>query len=241
MLTARKLRRVFGSTLALDDVDCSVEPGRLTAIIGPSGSGKSTLLRAVSLIDPPDKGTIELEGKQYQFPADRKSFTPPWPRLTVVFQQFFLWPHLTLRQNILLPIHRRAIPDVEDKLAYLIRTFEMSAFIDRYPNETSQGQRQRAALARAFLLEPGYILLDEVTSALDIETVAAVLDHLRMLRAQGIGLLLITHALGFVQECADYVIFLDGGKVLESGGKEILANPANARFKRFVELLQRST
>ena len=241
MLIGRKLSKHFGSTVALDGVDCIVEPGRLTAIIGPSGSGKSTLLRALSLIDPPDSGQIELDGKSYTFPADRLTFEPPWPRLTVVFQQFFLWPHLTLRENILLPIRRRKISGAEGKLQTLLATFDMAGFINRYPNETSQGQRQRAALARAFLLEPAYILLDEVTSSLDVESVAAVLEHLRVLCAEGIGLLLITHTLGFLQQSADYVIFLDSGRTLESGGKEILEKPQHPRFKRFVSLLQRAT
>jgi ABC-type polar amino acid transport system ATPase subunit len=241
LLVASNLKKHFGSTVALDGVDCTVEPGRLTAIIGPSGSGKSTLLRALSLIDPPDSGQIELDGKTYNFPEDRLSWEPPWPRLTVVFQQLFLWPHLTLRENILLPIRRRRILDAEGKLDRLLTTFNMAGFIDRYPNETSQGQRQRAALARAFLLEPAYILLDEVTSSLDVESVAAVLDHLSMLRREGIGLLLITHALGFLQQSADYIGFLDGGRTLEWGGKEILENPEHPRFKRFVGLVQRAT
>ncbi len=213
----------------------------MTAIIGPSGSGKSTLLRALSLIDPPDRGSIELDGAFYRFPH-RGKLNPPWPRLTVVFQQFFLWPHLTLRENILLPVRRqRGIRDVDAKLEMLVSMFEMGRFVDRYPNQTSHGQRQRAALARAFLLEPAYILLDEVTSSLDVESVAAVLDHLEVLRSEGIGLFLITHALSFVKQCADRVLFLEGGRVLESGGKGILDNPEHPRFKRFVELLERAT
>ena len=241
MIEAKNLTKIFGERAVLDGIDCSVEPGRITVIIGPSGGGKSTLLRALALVDPPHSGFIRIDEKEYTFPLENGvRVEPPWPRLTVVFQQLFLWPHLTLRQNILLPTRRRQIPDLGDKLEQITQAFGMELFLDRYPNETSQGQRQRAALARAFLLEPDYLLLDEVTSALDVESIAAVLDHLGLLRARGVGLLLVTHLLGFARRMADSVMFLDGGKTLEAGGKGILENPINPKLRRFIELVESS-
>ena len=132
------------------------------------------------------------------------------------------------------------MPEPDKRLEALAEAFNMTAFLDRHPNETSHGQRQRAALARALLLEPAYLLLDEVTSALDVESIAAVTEHLTWLRARGVGILLVTHLLGFARRSADTVLFLDSGQVLESGGKEILERPVHPKMQRFMGLLQRA-
>lgn len=240
MLAGKGLKKSFGVTVAVDDVNCSVEAGKITAVVGPSGSGKTTLLRMLSLIDHPEAGSVQLDGREYSFPLGADRIVPPWPRVTVVFQQLFLWPHLTLRENILLPAQRRGIGQSGQKLDELVTAFQMSEFIDRYPNETSHGQRQRAALARGLMLEPAYILLDEVTSALDVESIAAVIEHLTALRARGMGIFLITHLLGFARRSADHVLFLDSGRVLESGGKEILDRPTHPKLQRFIGLIERA-
>jgi ABC-type polar amino acid transport system ATPase subunit len=239
VLVGRNLTKRFGSTLALDDVECVVEPGKITAIIGPSGSGKSTLLRALSLIDPPDSGTVAIDEELYRYPLDPSEVPPsPWPRVTVVFQQLFLWPHLTLRENIMMPARHRGVPDAESKFDKLISMFDMRHFMDRYPNQTSLGQRQRAAIGRALILEPSYILLDEVTSSLDVESVAAIVDHLQILRGAGIGIFLITHSLAFARRSADRIVFVDEGRVLESGDAAVLEHPEHARVRHFLTLLE---
>lgn len=240
MLAGKGLKKHFGATVAIDDVNCSIEAGKITAIVGPSGSGKTTLLRMLSLVEHPEAGAIEIDGREYSFPLGDDRIDPPWPRVTVVFQQLFLWPHLTLRENILLPAQRRRISHIERKLDELVTAFHMSEFIDRYPNEASHGQRQRVALARGLLLEPAYILLDEVTSALDVESIAAVVEHLSAMRSRGMGILLITHLLGFARRSADHVLFLDSGRVLESGGKEILDRPTHPKLQRFIGLIERA-
>lgn len=240
MLCGKGLTKRFGATVALDNVNCCVEAGKITAVVGPSGSGKSTLLRVLSLVEIPETGVINIDGNEYSFPTNAGRIEPPWPRVTVVFQQLFLWPHLTLRDNILLPAQRRGIRQIDTKLKELISAFDMAGFIDRHPNETSQGQRQRAALARGLLLEPAYILLDEVTSALDVESIAAVVEHLSAVRASGIGILIVTHLLGFARRSADYVLFVDGGRVLESGGREILERATHPKLKRFIGLVERA-
>ena len=177
MLSGNNIRKSFDGTEVLQGVDIEVWPGRISVLIGPSGSGKTTLIRTLGLIDPPSEGQVIIDGHTYQFPLQKgQTIEPPWPDLTVVFQQHFLWPHLTLRRNILLPLSQRS--ETRRSVDELIEIFGMDEFIDRYPNEVSIGQRQRTALARAFALEPKYILLDEITSALDVEQTGVVIHHL---------------------------------------------------------------
>jgi len=242
MLAATNIRKTLGDSLVLKDVDITVTPAQIAVLLGPSGSGKTTLLRALSCLEPPDSGTIAIDDQVFRFPWDATNpFIGPWPRVTVVFQQLFLWPHLTLRQNIQLVMKsvRRLRSDAH--LCELIDLFDMGEFIDRYPNQASLGQRQRAALARALVLKPAYILLDEVTSALDVEQVAVILSHLLELRRQGIGIMLITHLLGFARRAADRVFFLDDGTIASNGGPEILHSPSHPRLKKFVSVIEAAT
>lgn len=242
MLIGKGIRKSYGGSEVLRGVDITVEPGKITALIGPSGGGKTTLLRSLALLDAPDSGTIVMDDTSYEFPLhQRQKITPPWPRITVVFQQLFLWPHLTLRQNIELPLRKRKAAEGNGHLEKLIETFDMSHFINRYPNEASIGQRQRVALARALVLDPAYVLLDEITSSLDVEQVSAILSHLQALRDRGIGVLIITHLIGFARRAADRIVFLDEGEVVEGGGPELLDSPGQERVKRFLSVIQSAT
>jgi len=237
-LSAINIRKSFGKDEILHSVNLSVSKGQITALVGPSGSGKSTLIRALSLIDQPDEGIISFEDNTYKFPLQRgEKIVLPWPKLTVVFQQFFLWPHLTLRKNILLPTRFQKDADAEH-INDLIELFEMANFIDRFPNQVSLGQRQRAALVRALVLKPSYILLDEITSALDVEQISKILNHLRNLRDKGIGILVVTHHLKFASNSADKIVFLAGGTVLETGGPDLLGTSANPRIRDFVSMVE---
>ena len=235
MIHARQLNKTRGGKLVLDRVDLTLTPGKVTAIIGPSGGGKTTLLRAVSLLDPPEAGTLELDGATYSFPLDPDApFAKPWPRMTAVFQQLFLWPHLTLRDNIMLPLRCLKRAEANAIVAPLVERFGMTGFVDRYPNEVSGGQQQRAALVRALALQPAYLLLDEITSALDVEQAGILLSHLLELRGTGIGMLLISHHLHFLQRAADEIVFIDEGRVVETGGPDMLTAPISERVARFV-------
>ena len=179
MLKARGLKKEFGSRAVLRSVDLDVHPGEISVLVGPSGSGKTTLIRALSLLEEPDQGLIEIDDRRFEFPrTTRRPYERPWPELTVVFQQLFLWPHLTLKQNILLPVESSGRDGVGKQFDSLVKQFEMADFIDRHPNEVSLGQRQRAAILRALMLRPKYILLDEITSALDVEQVSEAGDDL---------------------------------------------------------------
>lgn len=238
MIIAKGISKSYGQTSILRNVDVEVHPGEITVVIGPSGSGKSTMLRALSLLDPPDAGSITIDDRIFGFPSrNGVALAPPWPSVTVVFQQLFLWPHLTLRQNIELPATENGGLHRED-IQELVEEFELEHFIGRYPNEVSLGQRQRAALVRAIALKPRYLLLDEITSALDIEHVSKVLNCLDRLQKENTGILVITHLIGFARRSADRVVFLENGQVLASGGPSLLVSPENQRLRKFLSLVE---
>ncbi len=238
-VSAHGVTKAVGQRQILRDVSISIKPGQITALIGPSGSGKTTLLKALSLLEPPDSGEIVLDGYRYSFPLAAKTpIARPWPKVTVVFQQLFLWPHLTLRANVLLPLGDRPEANKLALFTYLVDQFGMAEFIDRHPNQVSIGQRQRAALVRAMVLEPSYILMDEITSSLDVEQVASILSELHVMRDKGIGILLVTHLLQFAKHAANSIAFMEGGTILESGGIEVITDPQHSRVKEFIAMAQ---
>lgn len=238
MLVGNELYKSYGSTAALCGVTVTVQSGQITVVIGPSGGGKSTLIRALSLLDPPDSGTVKLDNTTYEYPwRNGTGFKPPWPTVTVVFQQLFLWPHLTIRDNILLPLRNAERLNAANRAEELIDSFGMGEYAGRHPNEVSLGQRQRAALARAVALRPKYLLLDEITSALDVEHVGKILDYLKKLRDEGTGILIVTHLIGFAKGAADQVVFMENGSIVEEGGPDLLLRPRNGRLARFLSLV----
>ncbi len=234
MLIGKTLTKKYQGQEILKGIDIVIEPGKITSLIGPSGAGKTTLLRVLSMLDLPDLGSVILDSQNFQFPRD-KEINNVWPKISVVFQQLFLWPHLTLRQNILLPLKGKVDKNYIEEL---IDVLQMKEFIDRHPNQVSVGQRQRAAIARALALKPKYLLLDEITSSLDVEQISAVLNYLLKLKERGMGILIVTHLLNFAENASDNVVFLDEGEIIETGGKEILQNPKHPRIQKFLSIIK---
>ena len=231
MLTAKNIIKKYSGKEVLKGIDITVEQGKITSLIGPSGAGKTTLLRVLSMLDQPDSGSITLDNQNYDFPNDKE--IKVWPKISVVFQQLFLWPHLTLRQNILLPLK-----DKIDKkhINELIDMLQMEDFIDHYPNQASIGQRQRAALARALALKPEYLLLDEITSALDVEQSRIILSNLVKLKKKGVGIFMVAHDIDFAISNADNVCFIEEGRIIKQGKPyEFLLEAKNKRISNFID------
>lgn len=237
MIKINKISKEIGGIKVLDTISLDIKSGEILVIMGPSGSGKSTLLRNIALIDTPDLGRISIGDKEYNFPykeSDQFDKTNLYPNLTLVFQQFFLWPHLTVIGNIKLALKdTRFVGD--EKILEVAKLFGIENILDKYPNEISVGQKQKVSLVRAIMLKPKYLFLDEVTSALDIESTLLMLSYLKKLKEEGVAIVFVTHALHIAQKIADKVVFLEKGKIVESGGREILFKPSTDRFKKFID------
>lgn len=203
MIKAKNIIRQIGNKQVLNIPKIEIKKGQALVVMGPSGSGKTTLLRTLAMLDAPDQGQITINNRQTARPSTLEN---PYPTITVVYQQLFLWPHLTNRQNITLAVQNT---DFQDKLDELIEFLEMDNFIDNYPNQSSVGQKQRVAIARALILNPEYIFFDEITSALDSKQVQSVIQILNNLKSKNIGIFLITHHDQVAQQVADEVLHLD--------------------------------
>lgn len=236
MLKGQNITKKYGERIILNDISIEIEPGKITSIIGPSGSGKTTLLKALSLLDLPNSGSVTIDDKVYNFPDDAGKIIAPWPNVSVVFQQLFIWPHLTMRQNIELPLEVKGL--LEENKSYLeelYEMFDMKGFVDRFPNEVSLGQRQRGALVRALALKPQYLLLDEITSSLDVEQAEIILSHLVKIKNKGVGVIMVAHDIDFALSSADSVCFLEGGKIIKQGKPyEFLLQTENKRITSFI-------
>ena len=239
MINATQIGFGYDGKKIFDDVSLRLAPGTITALLGPSGAGKTTLLKCLAGLEAPQSGTITVDELAYCYPPPMQGNPPsPWPIATVVFQQLFLWPHLSLRDNIMLPVRKKNSKETAAMMDQLCGWFDMRHFIDRFPNETSRGQQQRAALARALMLKPRYLFCDEITSALDVEQVAKVMASLEQIKAQGVGVMLITHQLGFAHRAADQILFFDQGRIIEQGTPAILDTPQTPRLQEFLNLVK---
>jgi polar amino acid transport system ATP-binding protein len=242
-LKVSNLKKNYDTKVVLDGVDLEVFPGQIVAVIGSSGSGKSTVLRCVNLLEDILDGQIFLEGVEISEPdVDQDKVRE---QIGLVFQSFNLFGHLSILENITLAlIHVKKMPKEEARQKALtwLERIGLADKADSYPDKLSGGQQQRTAIVRAIAMEPKVLLLDEVTSALDPELVGEVLSLIKDLKASGTTILMATHELSFAREVADWVIFLEKGKILEQGeAKDFFDNPKQPRTKEFLtRMIKRS-
>jgi polar amino acid transport system ATP-binding protein len=237
MLELEGVRKSFGRAEVLRGIDLDVDEHEVIALIGASGSGKSTLLRCINLIEPVDAGRIVLGGEEItrrgvDVNAVRR-------RIGIVFQAFNLFPHMTVLRNVtlaptqVLGVERSV---AEEQAVALLDRFGLADRRDEYPDRLSGGQQQRVAIVRALAMRPELMLLDEVTSALDPELVAEVLNVIRELAAAGMTMIIATHEMSFARDTASRVCFLDDGVILEQGPPDqIFTRPREARTQQFLE------
>jgi polar amino acid transport system ATP-binding protein len=231
------VHKSFDDLHVLKGIDLSVADHEVICLIGASGSGKSTMLRCVNLLETIDAGRIFVEGEEIT--AEGVDVNRIRQRIGIVFQAFNLFPHMTVMRNVTLAsvkVRGLSRPKAEAEAIDLLRRFGLEDKRDEYPDRLSGGQQQRAAIIRALAMNPDIMLLDEVTSALDPELVAEVLNVIRGLAEIGMTMLIATHEMGFARDIADRVCFLEAGVILEQGPPEqIFTDPHHARTKQFLQ------
>jgi polar amino acid transport system ATP-binding protein len=235
-LLLENVHKSFGRLHVLRGIDLSVADHEVVCMIGASGSGKSTLLRCINLLEPIDDGRIVVEG--IEITADGVDVNAIRRRIGIVFQAFNLFPHMSVLRNVTLAPRKvmgRTQAEAEIEAMELLRRFGLDDKRDEYPDRLSGGQQQRAAIVRALAMNPDILLLDEVTSALDPELVAEVLNVIRELALIGMTMVIATHEMGFASDIANRVCFLDDGVILEQGPpSEIFTAPQEPRLQRFL-------
>lgn len=236
VLQLQDVRKSFGDNEVLAGISLDVSHGEVVALIGSSGSGKSTLLRCINLLEQVDDGQIWLSGDDITDPRAKPDAVRA--RMGMVFQQFNLFPHLSVKKNITLAqVHVAKVPTAEAD-ARALELLERVGLVDKadaYPDRLSGGQQQRVALARALACQPEVLLLDEITSALDPELVGEVLELVRSLKGDGTTIVMATHEMAFARDVADRVVFLDRGVIAESGPARVLfENPRDERTRAFL-------
>jgi ABC-type polar amino acid transport system ATPase subunit len=247
VVSIRGVRKSFGTLEVLFGIDLDVHPGEHVVLFGPSGSGKSTVLRSINLLEPPDSGSVRVDGIEYGpglpgQPRVRRGRPIELRRkVGMVFQQFNLFPHLTALDNVALPL--RSVKgmkrdDANQKAAESLRSVGLLQRAGHYPAQLSGGQQQRVAIARALSQDPKVMLFDEPTSALDPELVGEVLRVMHELADAGMTMLVVTHELGFAREIGDLNVFMDQGAIVETGSSELFDNPVNPRTQDFIRAVR---
>jgi polar amino acid transport system ATP-binding protein len=230
------LTKRFGDNEVLRDVDLTVDLHNVVCLIGASGSGKSTLLRCLNLLEPVDTGTIVIDGETVT--NGKVDVNALRRRIGIVFQAFNLFPHMTVMQNIVLAPRKTqglSKEEAETKARELLVRIGLLDKADEYPDRLSGGQQQRVAIVRALAMDPKLMLLDEITSALDPQLVADVLDLVCELAESGMTMVVATHEMSFARQVADKVCFLDAGVILEEGPPdEIFSSPREPRTREFL-------
>lgn len=235
-IKVKGLKKSFGSIHVLKGIDAEITAGEVICVIGPSGSGKSTFLRCLNRLEEATEGEILLDGESIT--AKDSDIDKIRQHVGMVFQQFNLFPHYTVKENVMLaPVELKikTKAEAEKKAMELLKRVGLADKADAKPKELSGGQQQRVAIARALAMEPDIMLFDEPTSALDPEMVCEVLDVMKELAAEGMTMVVVTHEMGFAHDVADRVFFIDQGVIMEQGTpEEVMDHPQNERTQSFL-------
>jgi polar amino acid transport system ATP-binding protein len=246
LVQARNVHKAYEHLEVLKGIDLDVMSREVVVILGPSGSGKSTFLRCINHLEAIQKGFIEVDGEQigYRVKNDRleklsaNGNAKQRRKIGMVFQQFNLYPHMTVLQNIIeapVGVHGHNRKEAIETAKGLLQRVSLLEKADNYPRQLSGGQQQRVAIARALAIKPKLMLFDEPTSALDPELVGEVLATMKDLAKQGLTMIVVTHEIGFAREAADRVVFMDGGVIVEQGKpEEVIGNPQHPRTQAFL-------
>ena len=236
LIKTEGLEKAFGKVQVLKGITTEIQKGEVVVIIGPSGSGKSTFLRTLNLLEEPTGGKIYFEGVDITDP--KININKHRQKMGMVFQQFNLFPHMTVLKNMTLApmkLLKLSKVDAEKRATELLDRVGLSDRANAYPNQLSGGQKQRVAIVRALCMQPDVMLFDEPTSALDPEMVGEVLGVMKKLAEDGMTMAVVTHEMGFAREVADRVLFIDEGIIMEEGTpEEVFGNPKSPRLKDFL-------
>lgn len=239
MIEVKNLEKSFGKNHVLRGINETINEGEVVCIIGPSGSGKSTFLRCLNLLEQPTSGEVILDGEKINAP--NRDIDKIREKLGMVFQNFNLFPHMSVLDNITMApikVKGQARGEAEAEARRLLDVVGLLDKAEAYPSSLSGGQKQRVAIARALAMKPEIMLFDEPTSALDPEMVGEVLAVMKQLAEDGMTMVIVTHEMGFAREVADRVLFIDGGVILEQGTpEEIFGNPQNERTQTFLSMV----
>lgn len=237
LIQVNHLTKRFGQKEILKGITLEITQGEVMVVIGPSGSGKSTFLRCLNLLEEPTSGTILFDGQEIT--NKKTDIYQMREQMGMVFQQFNLFPNLTVLENILLAptkVKKISRAEAEEKALVLLDKVGLVTKADEYPQSLSGGQQQRIAIARALAMEPKVMLFDEPTSALDPEMVGEVLSVMQELAKEGMTMVIVTHEMGFAREVGDRVLFMDDGKIIEEGApKELFEETKKERTRQFLE------
>ena len=239
ILTAKNLTKSYAKgILALDKVSFTLDKGKVLVVMGPSGSGKSTLIRTINGLESFDKGELNVLGIKIRPDSEERKIQKIRRRVGMVFQQFNLFPHLSILENITLApiqVQKRNKKEAEEYGMYLLCQMGIESHAKKYPGQLSGGEQQRVAIARSLALKPELLLFDEPTSALDPERINEVLDAMRRLADQGMTMIVVTHEIKFAKEVSDQVLFIDSGKILEISPPEVFfSNASHERSRKFL-------
>lgn len=234
-VVVKDLHKFFGPIEAVRGVDLTVKVGEVVVIIGPSGSGKSTVLRCINHLEIPTRGAVYIDGVHLEAPdTDINAIRR---EVGMVFQQFNLFPHLTVLENVTLAqrkVRDRSANEAEEVAMQQLERVGIRDQARKKPSQLSGGQQQRVAIARSLAMNPKVMLFDEVTSALDPEMIKEVLDVMRELASEGMTMVAVTHEMGFAREVGSHLVMMDFGKIVEEGpADQVFADPKNARTREF--------